>query len=359
MTASLQKRNLGIDLLRIFAMLMVVCLHVLGLGDVLEGAEGVPVKHELFWLLEVGSYCAVNCYALISGYVYSKHRYASAVTLWLQVAFYTVIISGIFFIVRPETRDLMQAVKSFFPIMSDTYWYFSSYMCLLLFMPFIGPMANNVGRKEFKVSLIIMTALFSVLSLISGGDAIDLNTGYSVVWLVYLFLLGTYIRRFEPFDRLNKWLCLLGYAVCTLITWGWTLYSIRLLAGTPVEVYSGVLLTYTSPTTLLAAVFLLLFFKRLELKGIAARITSFLAPLSFSVYIIHLHPILWGQLFDGKLVWIADMNAALGVLTALGITVALYLACSLIDLPRHYLFASLRLKKRLCDLEDKLMTRIK
>ena len=74
MTASLQKRNLGIDLLRIFAMLMVVCLHVLGLGDVLEGAEGVPVKHELFWLLEVGSYCAVNCYALISGYVYSKHR---------------------------------------------------------------------------------------------------------------------------------------------------------------------------------------------------------------------------------------------------------------------------------------------
>jgi hypothetical protein len=53
------------------------------------------------------------------------------------------------------------------------------------------------------------------------------------------------------------------------------------------------------------------------------------------------------------------MNAALGVLTALGITVALYLACSLIDLPRHYLFASLRLKKRLCDLEDKLMTKIK
>jgi hypothetical protein len=45
--------------------------------------------------------------------------------------------------------------------------------------------------------------------------------------------------------------------------------------------------------------------------------------------------------------------------SALGITVALYLACSLIDLPRHYLFASLRLKKRLCDLEDKLMTKIK
>ena len=340
-------------------MLMVVCLHVVGLGGILDGVADQPVKHELFWLLEIGSYCAVNCYAIISGYVYSRHRYASAATVWLQVAFYTVAISGIFFVIRPETFGVEAAVKALFPVMSDSYWYFSSYMCLLLFMPFIGPMANSIGKKEFRVSLIIMTAIFSVLSLISGGDAIDLNTGYSVVWLIYLFLLGTYIRRFEPFDKINKWLCLLGYVVSTLITWAWTLYSVKILGGTALEVYSGVLLTYTSPTVLLSALFLLLFFKRLNVSGIAAAITKFLAPTAFSVYIIHLHPILWYQLFDKRLIWVAKMSPALGVLTALGITAAIFLSCSLADLPRHYLFKSLKVKKRLSDLEDRIMNKLK
>lgn len=355
MTASQQKRNLGIDLLRIIAMLMVVCLHVLGLGGVLDGVSGVPIKHEVFWLLEIGSYCAVNCYALISGYVYSKHRYASMATLWLQVAFYTVLISGVFFILRPETFGIEAAVKAFFPVMSDTYWYFSSYLCLLLFMPFIGPMANSIGRKDFKVCLIVMTAVFSVISLLAGGDAIDLNTGYSVVWLAYLFLLGTYIRRFEPFDGINRWLCLLGAAVSTLVTWGWTVFSGYIIGGTAIGVYSGVLMTYTSPTVLLSALLLLLFFKRLDVKGIAAKVTSFLSPMSFSVYIIHLHPLLWGNVFGKRFAPIADMNVALGVLAVLGATLGIYLACSVIDLPRHYLFKALKLKKRLSQLEDRLM----
>ncbi|MDE6723424.1 MAG: hypothetical protein K2J55_04430, partial [Eubacterium sp.] len=69
MEKTASKRNYGIDLLRIVCMIMVPVLHVLGHGGLLEGAEILSVKYEFVWFLEAAAFCAVNCYALISGYV--------------------------------------------------------------------------------------------------------------------------------------------------------------------------------------------------------------------------------------------------------------------------------------------------
>jgi hypothetical protein len=49
-------------------MLMVVVLHILGQGGVLKTARPLSVEYEIAWFLEILCYCAVNCYALISGY---------------------------------------------------------------------------------------------------------------------------------------------------------------------------------------------------------------------------------------------------------------------------------------------------
>lgn len=65
--ASTDKRNYGIDLLRMVAMFMVVILHVLGQGGVLAKTAGL--KNHIAWLLETGAYCAVDCFAIISGFV--------------------------------------------------------------------------------------------------------------------------------------------------------------------------------------------------------------------------------------------------------------------------------------------------
>ena len=62
-------RNYGIDLLRIISMVMIQILHILGNGGILNASIGAPVRNNVAWFLEIASYCAVNCYALISGYV--------------------------------------------------------------------------------------------------------------------------------------------------------------------------------------------------------------------------------------------------------------------------------------------------
>lgn len=85
------ERNYGIDLLRIVSMLMVVTLHILKRNLLYnKDVEIFSMKYNILWILEIMSYCAVNCYALISGFVgvKSKFKYSNILILWLQVVFY-------------------------------------------------------------------------------------------------------------------------------------------------------------------------------------------------------------------------------------------------------------------------------
>lgn len=47
------KHNIGIDLLRMILMLMVVVLHVLGHGGVLEATAYNPIKYGVAWFLKL------------------------------------------------------------------------------------------------------------------------------------------------------------------------------------------------------------------------------------------------------------------------------------------------------------------
>ena len=68
--AEKKDRQLNYELLRILAMLMIVCLHYLSKG----GFLGVPAREQISvsgyaaWLIEAFCLVAVNVYVLISGY---------------------------------------------------------------------------------------------------------------------------------------------------------------------------------------------------------------------------------------------------------------------------------------------------
>ena len=146
--SAMEERNYGIDLLRIVSMMMVVLLHVLGQGGILDGSDPLTVKSETAWLLEIGAYSAVNIYAMISGYVgYGrKYKYSGLVYLYFQVLFYTVPTTIIFYIYRPELVNLKGKRELLFPFAYNTYWYFTAYFCLAFFIPFLNMMLERLDR---------------------------------------------------------------------------------------------------------------------------------------------------------------------------------------------------------------------
>ena len=218
-SSAMEERNYGIDLLRIVSMMMVVLLHVLGQGGILNGADPLTVKSETAWLLEIGAYSAVNMYAMISGYVgYGRrYKYSGLVYLYFQVLFYTVPTTIVFCIYRPELVDLEGELEPLFPFAYNTYWYFTAYFCLAFFIPFLNMMLERLDRAELKRLLFFLYLVFSILPTLFHEDFPRTGNGYSFLWLAVLYLVGGYIKKYNTTFPGKGGRKFLGYLVCVLV----------------------------------------------------------------------------------------------------------------------------------------------
>lgn len=90
-------RNHGIDLLRLALMFMVCMLHTLGQGGILNASAEGTNAYRAYWFLEILSYCAVDGFAVISGYAASNRprKYDKIVNMWFQAFFYSFILTGV------------------------------------------------------------------------------------------------------------------------------------------------------------------------------------------------------------------------------------------------------------------------
>lgn len=195
------KRNYSIDLLRIVSMNMIVLLHIIGCGGILENTRLFTLNYEVSWLLEILCYCAVNCYALISGYVmcYSEIKYNKIVELWFQVVFYTIGITLLFNIFNPSSINNVDILKAFIPMMSNQYWYFTSYTGMFFFIPLMNHVINTMEKKKIEVLLVSSIILFVIfpMFLLAQFDPFYIIDGYSMIWLMTLYLFGAYFRKYS------------------------------------------------------------------------------------------------------------------------------------------------------------------
>lgn len=90
----IKKRNSNIEFLRIIAMLMVVTLHMLNFGGLLEKSNTTTLKGFLIWFLESLCFVAVDCYVLIGSYFLSdsKFKIKRIIKLWVQTFFYSILM---------------------------------------------------------------------------------------------------------------------------------------------------------------------------------------------------------------------------------------------------------------------------
>lgn len=84
----MKKINSGINLFKLFSMFMIAQLHILGMGGIIGATEGTAAYYHVFFM-QNAAFCAVNCYALVSGYLMlGKEIKPSRITeLWFEVFF--------------------------------------------------------------------------------------------------------------------------------------------------------------------------------------------------------------------------------------------------------------------------------
>lgn len=345
------KRNFGIDLFKIIAAFMIVCLHTMTQGGIIANLKDLTVKGEIFWLLETVFFVGVNCFAVISGYLglNSSHKYSTLISLWLQVLFWSLVFNAgqiAVVIIRGGVPDYLGLVKSFFPILSQENWYFSAYFVMFFFTPVFDYLINTLNRKEIKKILLISVLLFCVIETISHDTVFAINSGYSWVWLSVLYLFGAYYKKYAPFENISGGKALLGFAVCMLLT-----YASRLSIALATNIYFGEVrlatkfITYTSPFMLLGALCLLQFFKNIHLSERLQPAVRLITSLTFGVFLIHTQSIIFQNVLKNAFAWVSEYHVLIVVLVFFACALAVFIVCAVLDWVRILLFRVIKVNK--------------
>ena len=339
-------RNYGIDLLRVVSMIMILCMHMLEHGGIIENLEVFTLNYNVFWLLELFTYCGVNCYALVSGYVNCNtkgYHFSRIIILWLQVVFYGLLITAVIAMINPSAVGFSQILNAITPVIHNQYWYFTAYFCLFFFMPALNTVINCMSKKHLTIMIWSIVGLFCFIPTLSNKDPFIIKYGFSTIWLACCYLIGGYIKKYGIHIRIQKY-GMIVFLLCIISTY-LVKMGIEYFSNAFNHFHTGnLLVNYTSPTILLGAVALLAYFANNELCGGAQGFIRFTASTSFGVYLIHEQPLFREMFVMGRFTGLLTINPFLAVVIIILVAIVGYMVMSCIDWLRIQLFKLIRLK---------------
>lgn len=351
-------RNYGIDLLRIVSMVMIVVLHVLGHGKLLESVETGSSEYYVLWFMETMAYCAVNCYGLISGYVGygKKFKLSNLFHIWMEVFFYSVGIAIVFKIFN-SSIGLKKIIPSLFPVTLNAYWYFSAYFIMFFFTPFFQYLIERLSKRKATLLVGCTILLASVFQLFVKEDYFALNAGYTALWLSALYIFGAYIKKYNVLFSVRKRILFLVYLICVLISFGYK-FALETTGFKFPSVFSyisnsNLLIQYNSPTILLCSIVLLLLFSRLRFNKVIVKLITIFAPAAFGVYLIHDNQMIEKYIMP-QISSFKDLNVFLTPIMIIGLVLTIWLICSIVDIARQRFFKLIRIKQFSIWLEKKV-----
>lgn len=342
------KRIYGIEIARIVSMYMIVMLHCLNMGGILNNTDFGSVNYYLAYFIENLCFGAVNIYALISGYVclYSKNRFNRIINLWLEVIFYSFIITTAFILFSQFNLKKAEMIFPYFPVLSGEYWYFGSYICVFIAMPLLNKAVLQLRKQSLlKILLIgfILLSGFAFAGNIMGGDFFKVAEGYSPIWLMYLYLCGAYIRLYG-IGKFGKYKILLVSFLAYLFNYFGVVSVDFIVKSCGIESVKGFkFLIYNSPLLVIGSLLLFCFFTKIEIKK--AKGILKVSSVSFYVYIISTHYLVFTYIQKDMIKEYANSNPLMLVAVLLLYSFVIYFACTIIALIFKKIFACIKLHK--------------
>lgn len=353
MQKTVAQRDHGIDLLRVLAMAMIVLHHILYHGGLWNAYPKGSNGEAFMFLLQAAVCCAVNVYALISGYLRVRFRFSRILALWVQVLFWSVGLDVVFALFAP--LPAVEWVEAFTPVLSNRNWYFTAYFGLFCLLPLLNHAIETLPRNKLLFVAAGCAVLFSLLpgtiSVVPGikasaelatCDPFGMSNGYHMAWIVTLYLLGSCVRQILDEKPVSRVRTALLYPLCVLVSWGVWLLESRTGA---MHIVADALIWYDAPTMLIAALALLCAFCRLPMPRWAQRCVTVISPLTFGIYLIHDHALVRDVLMPRVFGTLHDLPPVQLVAALAGSLLAVFFGCALLEWLRKQLFGLLRVEQ--------------
>ncbi|MBR6666080.1 MAG: acyltransferase family protein [Lachnospiraceae bacterium] len=343
----MKKRVVSMELLRIIAMMMVVMLHYLGKGKLLEPLTGeISVNGYTAWVIESFSIVAVNVYMLISGYflVNSRFRISRVIELVCQVLFYTILVEVVLValgFVGKDVLTLNRLLEIVFPLQMEHYWFITAYIIMYLFSPILSTAVQNMEQKQLRNVILLLLVFFSLSKSVLPVQLMIDRKGYDCIWFICVFLVAAYIRRYglSYFEKGKNrgWICyvagILGIMAVTL-----AVRFVYLKTGS-LDHFVGSAFHYNHIFNLLAAVGLFYAFLRMDIPAdkLMSKLICRVAPYTLGVYLLH-EQIDMRNLWPGWLGASSEGNVLLFAGRALFAVLTVFVVGILVDMLRMTVF---------------------
>ncbi len=343
-----EKRNYGIDLLRIVSMFFIIILHCLLQGGILNNAVVNSNQYKLAWFMETFAYCGVDIFAIISGYVYysnkeRKIKISNYLNLWLQVVFFGILVTVIINIINPSLVTKDYYIASFFPVTNRLYWYFTSYTGLFILMPLINNGIRNTNEKYLKTLFFIIIIVFSLFARLTFN--FELAEGYSVIWLIIMYIVGAIIKKCEIGKNLKSRTIIFTILLMVTISYLYKIYGFEFNIISRLFVNKDLLVSYISPTIVIIAIMYVILFSRFKFNNCFNKIIAFVSSSTFAIYILNGQKLFWNNYMLNFFIKIANDHLYKIVLYPIIFTIVFFIGSIFIDKVRVFIFKILHINK--------------
>ena len=195
-------------------------------------------------------------------------------------------------------------------------------------------------------------------------DIFHLNHGYSLLWLLILYITGSYIGKFRP-----GYIGIKKYIYCFILLLMYILsshfyYKIlfsrsnnnRIIYGFFRKIFNE---NYDSTLKLIQSLSITLFLLQIQYNKYIAKIITFIGPLTFSIYIIHMNKIFRENIINSSLFQKDRNNLELHsiIILILMKSIKIFVFCCIIDYIRNLIFKIFQIRK-ICIFIENLLWKI-
>lgn len=350
------KRNSGLEVYRILAMVLIVANHFSTHGALRGDILGAPLYNAYFAkVLACGGKLGVDMFVLISSYFLSARtvRPSSLLITWLKTVFGGSLIFLVLTVLNlPVEGKFADAVL---PVLRYNYWFVSCYLVLAILSPFLVVMLRGLGERRHRWLLVFLLVFFSVCpTFLHLRDHVLMCFHTPMVWFVVLFVLGAYLRYYVQIEKVSRrkvvWVLLIAtlavlvwILICELVarfghhTWKWQ--KIR-------DMNSIFMVTISTCA--------LVFFA--QMRTWRNQWVNRIAACTFGVYLIHsnrsLNLIIWDRMLGVK----STVGCGWFVPFALASSLAVYAGCTFLEFVRQMLMWPLEnwMRTRLAGIDEKV-----
>lgn len=336
------KRQSSFELIRVVAMLLIVLHHSIVHGVFINNInvinESNPLTYSLFSVLGFGGEVGVYLFVFITGYfmIYSKVTVKKIIKLWLPILFWSVILTlGLEYL--QHSFSFKSAIKSFFPIITNQYWFMTTYVFLYILIPFINSYILQLNVKKELWLIILGLIIFLPGHFLYGQDV---WSGFTYFIIVYFF--GAIIRKhklliknwFNHFGKIILWFALV---ITFVVSFSFSYLGFQFNKPKLVS-YATVLIGQTTFICLLAAVGIFIEIGSKKIKY--NKFINSIASTTFGIYLIHDNPTVREWLWTKALHFPNLISKpAYIIFYILFVVLIIFFVCSILEMIRKTIFS--------------------